>query len=55
MSFFEYIIWRISKIFQKKRSCDTCRGSNGHCDECDEFHNLYKKDWEKTYWRKHRW
>lgn len=34
---------------QKHRSCSNCRGSNGHCNECNEFHNLYKKDWGKAF------
>lgn len=45
MSFWEYIKWL---IVYRHRTCDTCTGSNGNCDKCDELEkSLYKRDWER--------
>ena len=53
-------IQTVIKVFYNP-SCNKCKGSNGHCDEC-KFNpmlcggtkNLYKRDWNKIYgdfWR----
>lgn len=48
MNFVEYIRWLFYSIIFRHRKCDTCMGSNGHCDECDRLKkNLYKKDWKR--------
>jgi len=47
------VIETVIKVFYNP-SCDKCKGSNGHCDECKfnrYYHsgtkNLYKRDWNK--------
>lgn len=55
LNFSQYIVWRIQEFFKKVRPCETCRGSNGHCDKCGEYHRLYKKDWQKCYFIKNEW
>ena len=53
MNFKQYIKWRlICFIEDKLRRCDECQGSNGHCTECNEWHHLFRRDWQKTYWRR---
>lgn len=56
MNFVEYIFWRFQQAVLRHRRCDVCRGSNGRCNECNEWHNLYKKDLGKAYYeKKNRW
>jgi hypothetical protein len=51
MSFLEYIEQLLYSIIYRHRSCNTCMGSNGHCDKCDELtKNLYQRDWSR--WHK---
>lgn len=52
MGFIEYILWRLQQFVRGKRDCKTCRGSDGNCDKCNGWRNLYKKDWQKSYWEK---
>lgn len=56
MGFKQFFTWRIqsriNQLFQKHRPCNICRGSNGHCDMCNERHNLFKRDWERAYMRR---
>lgn len=52
MNFKEYITWRFAMFIQKFRACDTCCGSDGHCDQCNEYHHLYRKDYQKVYQKK---
>lgn len=52
MNFFEYVSWRVKDLFTSLRPCSTCRGSKGHCGKCNDWHNLYRKDLEKEYWKK---
>ena len=54
MSFLEYIEWLFSRIVYRHRTCDTCMGSNGNCDKCDELtKDLYKRDWQR--WHEQKW
>lgn len=53
MNFTEFLVWRLRIWIVSKRPCKTCRGSGGHCDMCNDWHNLYKKDWQKAY--RKRW
>lgn len=60
MGFCEYVRWRFLLWIQKRRDCHVCRGSDGHCYECNEYHHLFQKDWRKAYLKKmdrkkHRW
>ena len=32
--------------------CQECLGSNGHCQECNDWHHLFRRDWQRTYWRR---
>lgn len=34
------------------RHCQECLGSNGHCQECNDWHHLFRRDWQRTYWRR---
>ena len=36
----------------QKRLEALCLGSNGHCQECNEWHRLFRRDWQRTYWRR---
>ena len=50
MSFTEYIAYRIKYfwfIYILNRQCGMCMGSNGHCDVCDEWKHLYKRNWKR--------
>ena len=50
MNFVEYIINGIKNFYffcLLNRRCDTCMGSDGHCNECDEWKNLYRRDWNR--------
>ena len=49
MNFIEHVIWLLQCHVRECRPCGTCRGSDGHCDKCNDWNNLYKKDWEKAY------
>lgn len=55
MNFITYIKWRIALFFRTLKPCRRCRGSDGHCTKCNEYHNLYKKDWQKCYMDKQVW
>lgn len=46
----EYILHRLKYfwfIYVLNRQCGLCQGSNGHCNECNEWKNLYKRDWKR--------
>ena len=50
MSFKEYVIYRLKYfwyIYLLNRRCYMCRGSNGHCDKCNKWKNLYKRDYKR--------
>lgn len=50
MSLKEYIVYRLKYfwfIYILNRQCGMCMGSNGHCDKCNEWNNLYKRDWKR--------
>lgn len=50
MDFFEFLRWRISCLVTERwRDCGTCQGSDGHCEQCNKWHNLYKRDWRRTW------
>ena len=34
------------------RHCQECLGGNGHCQECNDWHHLFRRDWQRTYWRR---
>lgn len=53
MNFIEYLKFRVNLWFQNRRPCNTCRGSDGHCNLCNERHNLYKKDYLKVHRKAH--
>ena len=64
MNFIEYIIHRIKYfwfIYLLNRQCGMCMGSNGRCDECNEWKNLYRRNWKlkklkrETYWPKKKY
>lgn len=50
MNFKEYIIYRLKYfwyIYILNRRCAMCKGSDGHCDKCNEWKNLYKRDYKR--------
>lgn len=50
MGFVEYIKWLFCSIIYSRRTCDTCLGSNGNCDKCDEVtKNLYRRDYKRCH------
>lgn len=54
MNFLEYIKWLFYSTVNRNKTCNTCIGSNGHCDKCDELkRNLYKRDWNRWHDRKY--
>lgn len=54
MNFLEYARWIFYKTIFSYRKCETCKGSNGHCDKCDKLKkNLYRRDWMR--WHQSKW
>lgn len=52
MNFRQFIRWRLVCFVQTHiRHCQECLGSNGHCQECNDWHHLFRRDWQRTYWR----
>lgn len=53
MNFKQFIRWRLVCFVQTHiRHCQECLGSNGHCQECNDWHHLFRRDWQRTYWRR---
>lgn len=47
MNFKQFIRWRLVCFVQTHiRHCQECLGSNGHCQECNDWHHLFRRDWQ---------
>nr|DAN70882.1 MAG TPA: hypothetical protein [Caudoviricetes sp.] len=53
MNFKQFVRWMLVCFVQTHiRHCQECLGSNGHCQECNDWHHLFRRDWQRTYWRR---